>query len=83
MTILRNGSFSTNPLEELHNTHFYSGDENYIIMTRTYTQRFICKYMLHNYPFDVQLCTMDFILGVRFFFTSVDCSTIHWWYPRE
>ena len=56
--------FALNSMEELHNTHLYNGRENYIKSSRVYSQSFICEFTMHFYPFDVQHCTMDFILRV-------------------
>ena len=64
MTILRNGSFVISPKEKLYNNHKYNGNDNSISLSRNYTTDFECKYKMHYYPFDVQHCRMEFILGV-------------------
>ena len=64
MTILRKGSFRTSPQENLHNNHLYDGSENYLSISRSYSVDFQCGYAMHYYPFDIQKCTMDLVLGV-------------------
>ena len=64
MTILRNGSFVISPMDKLYNNHLYNGNENYLSISRNYTTDFECNYKMHYYPFDIQHCTMEFILGV-------------------
>ena len=61
---MRNGSYNVNSLDHLHNSHIYDGNDNYIIHSKIFSQKFICSFDFHQYPFDVQLCTMDFILRV-------------------
>ena len=64
MTIKKNGSFVISPMDKLSNNHIYDGKENYISVSRNYTTDFECKYKMHYYPFDIQHCIMEFILGV-------------------
>ena len=66
MTIIRNGSYNISPKEHIHNNHFYSGKDNRISMSRTYTIDFECTFFIHFYPFDIQQCNMNFVLGVFF-----------------
>ena len=64
VTIIRNGNFSISPKEELRNDHIYDGKENDISITRTYNTDFDCDFNMGYYPFDIQQCNMNFILGV-------------------
>ena len=65
ITIKRNGQVTgTNTLEDIHNAHTYSGNDNYIMHSRIYTHEFTCRFEFAYYPFDRQHCTMDFILRV-------------------
>lgn len=64
VTIIRNGSFSISPIEKLRNDHIYSGKDNTISITRTYNTDFNCDFQMEYYPFDIQQCTMNFVLGV-------------------
>ena len=64
MTIERSGNFEISPPEELHNNHRFSGEENNITISRTYSEDFQCTFYLHYYPFDVQICHMNFFLEV-------------------
>ena len=41
-------------LESLDETHIFSGEENSLIMTQTYTHDFQCIFNLMYYPFDTQ-----------------------------
>ena len=65
ITIQRNGSAMTSPLEEIQNDHIFSGAENDIILSHVYTTSFTCKYDMAAYPFDRQTCSMIFIMQVR------------------
>ena len=62
--ITRNGKFSTSPKEKLRNDHIYNGEDNSISITRTYNTDFDCEFQMEFYPFDIQQCNMNFILGV-------------------
>ena len=64
MTILRNGSSKISPKEFLHNDHIYDGRENYISLARNYSEDFTCEFSMMHYPFDIQICTMNFMFGV-------------------
>ena len=65
--ITRSGNFSISPREKLHNDHIFSGKDNSISTTRTYTTDFDCKFDMHFYPFDIQQCNMNLILGVSLY----------------
>ena len=44
----------------------FEGRENRITMVQTYSKKFHCTYLLHNYPFDTQV----------FFFKSKGAKTV-------
>ena len=64
MTIQRKGNFRTSPQEKLQNNHLYDGGYNYLSISRSYSVDFQCTYAMHYYPFDIQKCSMDYVLGV-------------------
>ena len=64
ITIQRNGTATVSPLQALQNDHIYSGVNNELILSQIYTTSFTCKYDMGLYPFDVQKCSMVFIMQV-------------------
>ena len=64
MTINRIGKATPSGIQELYNNHLYSGEENHLMLSRTFTTEFICSFQLENYPFDTQVCTMVFVMKV-------------------
>ena len=65
LAVQRNGSAYASPLEYIQNDHIYYGEENVLILSQTYTTSFTCKYDMGAYPFDVQKCSMIFVLEVK------------------
>ena len=64
ITIERNGAADISPLTDVQNNHMYKGSENELILERVYTTSFICEFELSSYPFDVQKCSMIFVMQV-------------------
>ena len=64
ITIERNGTADISPLADVQNNHIYKGSENELILARVYTTNFICEFALASYPFDVQKCSMIFVMQV-------------------
>ena len=64
MYVTRNGNHSVSPIEEVHNNHLYSGSENELTISRVFATTFSCEFYLSYYPFDIQNCSMDFVLQV-------------------
>ena len=64
ITIQRNGTATISPLQALQNDHIYSGIKNELILSQIYTTSFTCMYDMGSYPFDVQKCSMVFIMQV-------------------
>ena len=64
ISIQRNGTASISPLEALQNDHLFSGVENELMLSQIYTTTFTCKYDMAAYPFDIQTCSMTFIMQV-------------------
>jgi len=50
-----------NPLQDLHNVQLFDGGQNPLIMSRVYTEEFICTFNMRDYPFDTQTCQMIFV----------------------
>ncbi len=64
LSIQRHGSSRASPMDEIHNDHHYSGGENDLILSRVYTTSFTCEFDMAHYPFDIQTCSMIFVLQV-------------------
>ena len=64
MYVTRYGNHTASPIEHVHNNHLYSGDENEITISRVFATTFSCEFYLSYYPFDIQNCSMDFVLQV-------------------
>ena len=64
MYVTRHGNHSVSPIEEVHNNHLYSGSENELTISRVFATTFSCEFYLSYYPFDIQNCSMDFVLQV-------------------
>ena len=54
--VTRNGSFELVDMDMVYNTEIFRGDENFITLSRSYRQEFICIYQIAWYPFDTQRC---------------------------
>ena len=52
-----NGILSGN--HDLENKYVFSGEENFMMYERFYSEIFSCSYNLHWYPFDTQTCNID------------------------
>ena len=57
--IERQGKHTVGPLSEIHETHYYSGDENNLIFEAEYENSFHCNFNLQCFPFDTQVCGME------------------------
>ena len=44
-----------------NNMHIFKGSENPLVLTKERSIAFICNYNMHTYPFDTQLCRMEFL----------------------
>ena len=60
--VTRSGKFELLGMEELYNTEVYSGEDNFITLSRIYRTEFICLYQIAWYPFDTQRCRIVFHL---------------------
>jgi len=49
-----------NSFEENENIHIFNGRENTFSMKRIYSVKWICSYNMQWFPFDTQVCTMEF-----------------------
>ena len=59
--IQKEGNFTRNPLTEVDEKYLYKGSENKLALRQTHTKRFSCIFMLENYPFDSQVCTITMV----------------------
>jgi hypothetical protein len=55
VTVSREGNFIRSKLHEVDEIEIFSGAENTLTMTQSYTWEFQCHYELGNYPFDTQV----------------------------
>ena len=55
----KQGIHEEGPISELHETHYYAGDDNNLIFEAMYENKFHCSYDLHCFPFDTQVCGME------------------------
>ena len=53
--ITRDGQFSRAGIESIDESEIFEGTENKITLTQTYSKKFHCTYLLHNFPFDSQV----------------------------
>ena len=71
LTIMRNGTATVSPMNEIQNDHIYLGIENDLVLSQVYTTSFTCMFGMQGYPFDTQKCSMIFILEVRLDYYSL------------
>ena len=62
MIVRREGSSTLSGLDVLDETELFSGENNSLIMSQTYTHTFYCAYKLSAYPFDTQVKCCNFFL---------------------
>ena len=53
--ITREGDFTRADIFSVNEVEIFEGKENRITMVQTYSKKFHCTYLLHNYPFDTQV----------------------------
>jgi hypothetical protein len=54
--------FTRSGVDQLDEIEIFSGGQNLLTMTQTYTHKFQCTYHLMRYPFDMQECTIEMTL---------------------
>ena len=57
--ITREGDFRRAGLEFVDEAEIFEGAENKITLTQTYSKRFHCTYLLHDFPFDTQVTKVN------------------------
>ena len=57
---LRRGAFQRSPIYSIQSSYIFKGAENPLVMSRVYSEDFICKFNMRNYPFDTQKCSLIF-----------------------
>ena len=53
--ITREGSFTRAGIEFVDEAEVFEGKDNKITLTQTNSKKFHCNYLLHDFPFDVQV----------------------------
>ena len=53
--ISRESDFKRSGLEYADEVEIFKGEENKVTMTKTYSKRFHCTYLIHYFPFDTQV----------------------------
>ena len=72
VVVKRGGNYSLSKLDTLDETEIFTGFENSLIMSQTYTHTFQCNYKLSYYPFDTQVYLEAFLLTfLETFFTDL------------
>ena len=61
LVISRKGEFVRSGMEFVDETEIFEGKENPITLRQTHSKEFQCKYRLHNYPFDKQVCSIKIV----------------------
>ena len=63
ITVIPNHQFiyERSDLTESIKANKFSGKQNYLKKTETYQAVFNCRYDMHWYPFDIQICFMDIV----------------------
>ena len=51
----REGDFTRADIFSVDEVEIFEGRENRITMVQTYSKKFHCTYLLHNFPFDTQV----------------------------
>ena len=51
----REGDFTRADIFSVDEVELFEGRENRITMVQTYSKKFHCTYLLHNFPFDTQV----------------------------
>ena len=62
--ITREGTYTRAGLNDVDDAEIFEGSENKITMVQTYSKRFHCTYLLHDFPFDTQVSLQEIILNV-------------------
>ena len=57
--VTREGDFQRAGLEYVDEAEVFEGNGNRITLIQTYSKRFHCTYLLHNFPFDTQVFTQQ------------------------
>ena len=61
VVVRREGNSTLSGLDVLDETELFSGENNSLIMSQTYTHTFHCAYKLSAYPFDTQVSSLEII----------------------
>ena len=61
-----NFSYESGDITHERNMRIFKGSENVMSLRRQWSVKFICHYQTTMYPFDTQLCRMEFLVGSNF-----------------
>lgn len=62
----RNSDYTRRNMSYQQNAYVYQGNQNPITLSRVYSDKFICDFDMAKYPFDVQKCSVIFIMTGKF-----------------
>ena len=62
LSVSREGDFVRSGSDVADEIEIFQGEENMITMNQTQSKKFHCTYLLHYFPFDTQICSVDFQL---------------------
>ena len=65
-----NFSYESGDITHENNIRIFKGSENVMSLTRQWSVKFICHYNMVMYPFDTQLCRMEFLEGSNFLYLN-------------
>ena len=63
-----NFSYEKGDITRERNVRIFKGSENVLTLTRQWSVKFICHYDTGMYPFDTQVCRMEFVEGSNFLY---------------
>jgi hypothetical protein len=58
LTVQQSGPGNHRLNEFLQENMEFKGSENFLIFSRTYKMDLVCEFEQHNYPFDIQTCSI-------------------------
>ena len=75
--ITREGDFTRADIFSVDEVEIFKGRENRITMVQTYSKKFHCTYLLHNFPFDTQVRFIQVRLKNPYLLFNVDLLDPH------
>ena len=62
IVVTRAGDPARSGVDVVDEIEIFEGVENELTMSQTYSKQFQCKYQLHRFPFDIQVCSIDMMV---------------------